>query len=171
MSHASDLGYSLTINRSWYVAELEPKVSIPEILAQQMNSAFHSGVRNFSTGETPSQSGFKALYNAIPWSFLIDYFTTMDMVIDYHTNVITYGVPRVSLMAQYELKRTIDPHDWPGISGFTKKPGWRSVKYKRRKIVVNPTVRLAFEPWITGGQAANLVALATSLGDFKRHRK
>jgi hypothetical protein len=118
----SDQYTSLYDNHAWWVAKLEIRddFKVPEFLEEQVSIGFQSGI-------TDVGAYLAALYEIIPWSFLIDYFTTLGSVIKYHTNRVVYDVPSVCLMATWKVRRTIIPRQWSSggtanLSQFSR--GW-----------------------------------------------
>lgn len=151
-------------NRGWFTARLEPKADIPSLLAEQYNPDFHSGLYG-------NAQGLRVLYELIPWSFLIDYFTTLGNVIEYHSNKMPYDVTSVCLMSSCDVVRTC----WPGwnyhLHNLKRSGGKTRVTRKRRVVILNPGVKIAFEPLISLGQAANLAALFASLVSLRRRTR
>jgi hypothetical protein len=160
----------LILNEAWWVASLEPRkgFDIPAFLEKQWN-------KNFQIGVTDPGVIVRTLWELIPWSWLIDYFSNLGSLIQYHSNAVVYDVPAISLMAQYKLRRTISPAYW-NSSGNAK--NWGNVTngftvktWKRRQIHLHPGMGLALDPFLTGTQIANLLALASSFQRLDRRMK
>lgn len=142
----------IVLNEGWYTARLEPQVALPELLEQQADFAYQTGLAG--------SQGFTTLYNLVPWSWLIDYFSNLGDAISYGSNMVPYKVLSVCLMAQCKIRRTAVIANRSGAISFT--PGWVVENVKRRKVVTNPSGKFVVEPLLSSGQVANLVALASS---------
>lgn len=152
-------------NDAWWVASLEVKdnFDVPEFMTRQWDNGFQTGFKDRG-------AYIRAMYELIPWTWLIDYFTTLGSLITYKTNTVVYDVPAISLMATYEVRRRIYPAMWS--SGGTKHwgdvtSGYTLKTYKRRLIQYSPPIGLAIEPLLTKTQIANLLAVAAGFRHLK----
>lgn len=162
-----DQSASLTRNEAWWVAKLEVRddFSVPDFLTEQRSVGFQTGI-------TDMGAYLRALWELVPWSFLIDYFASVSSVVKYHTNRVVYDVPLICLMATYEVERTIKPVYWNSSGGQENwgnvSAGYTRQLVKRRKVVYSPGVWIGVEPVLSGQQISNLVALATAMLDLGR---
>lgn len=145
---------------AWYCARIEPMNSIPELYAQ------HATVgKNLGFGD--SRRLLSVAYNLLPWSWLIDYFTGLGSLIEMYSNRQIYKVTRVDVMVTHHWGQKLHPvFTFPIGSSETylhTSDGEEGRVEKHREIYHNPSAKLAFSPLLSGGQLANLAALAVSL--------
>jgi hypothetical protein len=123
--------------------DLPPPEEIPEFL-----------LRNYF-GLNMSAS---TLWNAIPWSWLIDYLLNIGDLLDTTGGKLTWEVPSMCIMHRSEAVSTLENKrselglTWNGGDHMT-------TVTKRRNVYVNPTLNFAFRPFLTNGMVANLGAL------------
>jgi hypothetical protein len=101
------------------------------------------------------------VWNMIPWSWLIDYFTNIGDVMETYDGLVGYQVSRMCLMVEQSL--TDFPERIRTAPGVTESYGNvnRTVR-KRRFVYPYPTPSVTLTPFLTGGQVANLGALLLS---------
>lgn len=138
-------------SEQWFSAKIEPQHSLPEVLSEACRNPTGVGEASLST-----------LWNLIPWSFLIDYFSNLGDVIGLIGNRMPYKITSVCLMCTARLEVTQTPimntHPW--IISQEWSEGKYAVVEKRRFVYGNPTAGVQFTPLISSGQAAMIAALA-----------
>jgi len=94
------------------------------------------------------------LWNMLPWSWLIDYFTNVGDMLNSSRGYIPFQVKRLNVMVYQEYKRSLAK--LPSHIEY----GGGGGKVTRKNRVQSPAIaRLAFKPFLTNGQLANLAAL------------
>lgn len=115
-------------------------------------------------GTSPS---FSTLWNAIPWGWLIDYFTTVGAYLDATRGGITHKLDVVSIMC-HDIWSTRTDLDYAlGISNYTFTPGTFTRDSKRRWIRYDPTPRITFVANPLVGKMGILGSLAAN--KFLKH--
>lgn len=159
-TYVPKLGYSWkadvsrsTASEQWYSAKIEPQVSLPDILAE--SAANPTGIGNASLA---------TMWNLIPWSFLVDYFTNLGDALELIGNRMPYRVTELCLMCTATIKCKVVPrNETYRITSSQRKNGTMRFIEKRRFVFNNPTPAIGFTPVLSGKQVANLVALAVGL--------
>lgn len=100
------------------------------------------------------------IWNALPWSFVIDYFTNVgDFIATYQGN-LRWSLGWVDVCQKGRVEKRLDLDDIRSRNPGASYHGGRWVTTtKRRQSQYKPVPRLAFEPFLTKGQIANLAAL------------
>lgn len=144
---------------AWYTARIEPRFSIPEILERGLADPL--GLKSMR---------FETAWNIIPWSFLVDYFANVSDYIRARENQLLFDVTQLCLMATVKLKITASNprHSSLYVQKWVPKGGKYTIVHKHRWVYNNPTPSLAVSPFITGGQAANILALIASGNSIRR---
>lgn len=140
-------------SEQWFSARIEPQYSLPEILGQAASNPTGIG-----------EASLQTIWNLIPWSFLVDYFTNVGDVLGVIGNRMPYRVTRLCVMCTAKLEVTVTPwNETFRITYSNLRNG--KVKYyeKRRFVYGNPTPAFNFSPLLSGQQIANLAVLATGL--------
>lgn len=103
----------------------------------------------------------QTIWNAIPWSWLIDYFVNIGDFLEANRGFIPWSATRMNIMCTVQLERNIR-----NVRTYDAQLSLDGGKYlridKNRVCYTNPTARYAFDPFLTGGQMANLGALITA---------
>lgn len=154
-----NLSYSspqLIRGESWYSARITPEVELPELLAEAADYRHATG---------RGRSGLTVAYNLLPWSWLIDYFTSLGDVLELRENRVPYKVHSMCLMSEteYRLPYKVIPGGSQVIKAADCTPGWTTIVEKRRRLVLYPEGKLYIEPLLSGQQLTNLAALAAVL--------
>lgn len=103
------------------------------------------------------------VWNAIPWSWLIDYFSTIGSFLEAGRGNIPWKAHNMCIMSQgtETLNITKKSHygfvTSPSISG-----GEVKFTIKRRKVIAHPSPKIRWSPFLSDGQLTNLLALAAS---------
>lgn len=100
------------------------------------------------------------IWNAIPWSWLSDYLTNIGDILDARRGFISFSLTGVNLMCHQQLEeRSTISSDTTGLT-FT--PHRFLLEAKLRSAINVATPKVAFRPFLTGGQTAILGALVTA---------
>lgn len=152
--------YSVELSKAecWFTARIEPLIELDELLAQSVSYRHSYGF---------GRDGVNAAYNLMPWSWLIDYFSTLGSLIELRHNQMPYEVKSVCLMARSEILRKVTVMGFAnGTTEMLDKStkGSLRVVEKRRKVVYNPIGRLVVDPILSQQQLLNLAALGAVFG-------
>lgn len=102
-------------------------------------------------------------WNAIPWTWLIDYFSSIGSYLEATRGVIPFRAYDMCIMTRREFRETIDLDYATGwISSPSVSPGLGHRIHERRQIYPFPTAKISFTPFLTEGQFGILAALAAS---------
>lgn len=138
-------------HKAWYSARLTPVTQLSEALERvALNPLNLHGL------------SISAVWDLIPWSFLVDYFADVGDFIAAQTNAVNFHVDSLCLMCTTEarVKSTMKPgYYYPGL---TYTGGDITYRVKHRWVEYNPSPWLAVSPLLTGSQLANIVALVTT---------
>jgi hypothetical protein len=101
-----------------------------------------------------------ALWNALPWSFLIDYFAGIGNYMESSRGYVRYETTSMCVMLTQKVESTLtNVRLYPGCSysggRMTTTEKWRSVH-------ANPIATVAADPFLGGRQLLNIGALATA---------
>lgn len=103
------------------------------------------------------------VWNAVPWSWLIDYLSTIGSFLEANRGSIPWTASNMCIMCQRTYKVTNTVYAY---SGFNSKPSYSGGnnirKMKDRKVVTRPKARVRMKSFLTDGMRANLTALAIS---------
>jgi len=152
----TDNSYTEITNRCWYTAHLEPQMQLADILSEQMNRDYQLGRRS---------NGLETLYELLPWSWLIDYFTNLGDMIRLTNNMMPYKVTSLCIMAHLSLDmRMVPSRDYSTYynQNVVLNDGFEKYEKKVRAVYNNPTASLAFSPILSDTQLLNLAALGVS---------
>jgi hypothetical protein len=136
--------------RAWVTASVEPDGWDLNDLAQRCMS------RREMLGLGKGANLALVLYNLVPWSFLVDYFTNLGDLISNQGGHLKWKVSRVCLMASLSVGARHIPAN---INGFSlRSEGRRTYSWKRRyRTILVP--KLVFSPVLSSSQAVNFTAL------------
>nr|QDH87137.1 MAG: hypothetical protein H4Bulk462300e1158_000003 [Leviviridae sp.] len=98
---------------------------------------------------------FSSLWEAMPWSWMIDWFTNVGDILEQSRNVISLSCTSCSLM--YHTRREVVFHNYDNGAHFCK--GGRVVRERKQRIPASPTDLSAHMPFLTAYQ----VGIAASL--------
>lgn len=150
----SSVTHSLTLEHKtkvWFQSRWVPD-PVPKLATDKIR-AFHAAMSNLhSTALT--------VWNALPWSFLIDYFLNISTVLEAAAG-ITYRADKLLIMAETvtETQRYIPP----AIAGLqlVSEPSYWG-RQRRRFVFSHPTPSLGFKPypWLNKGGIMSLLAVA-----------
>lgn len=157
---ASDGGYiyqadvqEIETQKVWFTANaklLTPLPTASETLKHQVSKIL--------LGLNPSTV---SLWNALPWSWLLDYFANLGDFMNAQRGNFVLSIPSMCIMAREEI--TSELMRIRVRSGFSATGGTvMSTVTKQRYVVYQPVPWLALDPIISRAQIANLGALITS---------
>jgi hypothetical protein len=101
------------------------------------------------------------LWNAIPWSWLVDYLFNIGDMLDATGGQLAWKCTSMCIMHRSEAVSTLENKrselglTWNGGDHMTQVT-------KRRNVYANPTPFFAYRPVLTSGMLANLGALITA---------
>ncbi len=137
---------------SWFCADLKINIELPKTLDEQQALAARAAFGLYSPAST--------LWNAIPWSFLIDYFSNIGDFLEATTGLIPFSSSRVCVMQKSIRTRTL--RMVAPVNGVSCSTGKQVVT--RRDRAVSPIAIPLVLPraFLTGSQLANIAGLVTS---------
>lgn len=100
------------------------------------------------------------IWNAVPWSFLIDYFIDVNSFLNAIDGFIPHIVLNMCVMAKGTRRRQISPGT-PN-NGVSVTGGYAETITKRRSVVASPTPLIALRPFLTDKMVANMASLAAA---------
>nr|UJQ85732.1 MAG: putative maturation protein [Leviviridae sp.] len=109
------------------------------------------GLESFSIG---------TLYNAIPFSFLVDYFANIGEILESCKNVGTFDMSHMCVMTQHEATVTYTRTRWDPVSysGYGGDGTWKRIQ-KSRVPVSGVSFQPAFQPILSERQLSVLASL------------
>lgn len=102
----------------------------------------------------------ETLWNAIPWSWLIDYFANVGDVLAARRGYNSWQCTRMCLMARTEVESTLTRVRL--ATGLSADVGSLKTTVKQRSVYTNPTPILTYDPFLSGRQLAILGSLITA---------
>nr|APG77265.1 hypothetical protein [Wenling levi-like virus 1] len=157
-SPTSQLGITYQVRREttrtvWYVSKMvyiSPN-AFPQL---SRNKDAERASLGLSRGVSPS-----TIWNAIPFSWLIDYFLNVGDFIEASDGRLRYRLQNLNLMqeiVQEEFTQTVDVLDERmSFSGMRRK-----THQKGRYVIASPVPMIAFKPFLTGRQMSIIGSLA-----------
>lgn len=154
-----------TANTStWGVAKIN-SINLPPYVSESAIERI-----NRALGHTWEQRPI-TFWNAVPFSWLIDYFFSVGEWIEATIANISCDIDHFCLMQRCEVETRfieegqaylVPDDDNPEFAGRTIVPGYAKNVYWTRRVFYDPKPGIDFFPFLSGKQLANLVALATS---------
>lgn len=105
------------------------------------------------------------LWEATPWSWLIDYFADLGDILAVWGNNSPFNITRLNLMCTATIRNTQVPYGFTSNGGITSKSfskGVIRIVEKNRWNYLSPTLEIALAPILSAKQAANIAALVVS---------
>jgi len=104
-----------------------------------------------------------AVYNAIPWSWLVDYFWNVGTFLEASEGIIPWKCTRLNIMSTVTARQSYSNMTRDRYSAMTMNPnGYAETVVKYRRVYANPTPSLGFTQLLSDTAQANLGALAIS---------
>lgn len=148
--YVADLAYEETVD-VWFTANAKLLTELPDVRREREYTYMHALGLSLSA---------ETLWNALPWSWLIDYFLNIGDVLAANRGGIPWRCTRMNIMykrvaKQYTTRaRTAD--------GLSFAHGSMTTTVKQRTVHTNPTPMVAVDPFLTGRQIAILGSLLTA---------
>jgi hypothetical protein len=146
----------------WYSARIVPKLTIPELMSEIAPVSAALGFRR--------RRALAVLYELMPWSWLIDYFSTLGQLVGAASNAMPYEVESICLMVTQKNVCKVTPQATLPSSTSLNHPrylhnvvGHHGRVEKHRKLYNSPSGKFSVSPMLTAGQLANLLALSSSI--------
>lgn len=140
-------------HKAWFSAKAQLNATLPGGFEEQRWLAARAALGLNVSAAT--------IWNAIPWSWLIDYFVNIGTFLDAHRGYIPWTVKSLCLMrtktAVSQVKNLSCNYAFVHNSG-----GVLTTITKLRTVVANPTPKISFKPILTDGQSAILASLVTA---------
>jgi len=136
----------------WFSAKIEPDFSAPyfgESRTEEIRRVLGLGM------------SASTVWDAIPWSWLIDYFISVGSYLGASRGVLPFSVSNMNIMATDVVKVTQE-FNWSNFESFTFKPGTKKTVRKRRWVYPVPKQRIAFRSNPIAGKTAILSSLFVS---------
>jgi hypothetical protein len=103
------------------------------------------------------------VYNMIPWSWLVDYFSTLGSFLESKRGRIPWKAQNMCVMCKQTEVTTHTRTHWSGGSDWGHdSPGSLTIERLHRKVYALPAARVVWSPFLSDGQLTNLLALAAS---------
>lgn len=120
---------------------------------------------NWALGTAGSAS---TLWNMIPWSWMIDYFTTIGSYLEANRGNIQWKAESMCVMQHSKLdtSATITSQSWRWKNASLT--GGDTWEWKKRRVYSVPQARAIFSPLLSTQQVMNLGALALSSNSLRR---
>jgi hypothetical protein len=141
--------------KAWFTARPYMMDVLPPLIPDEHRDVLWA--YGLADGLTPS-----TVWNAIPWSWLVDYFINVGDFLDATRGYTRWQMGDVCVMEEFTRVRSRRDH-LAYTAGLKLSGGRISFTTKRRQVRHNPSPNIAFDPVLTGSQMSNLGALATSL--------
>jgi hypothetical protein len=139
--------------RIWYSAKLTPAYTLPNWDSPIARTRWALGLN----------ASYETIWNAIPWSWLIDYFINMGDFLAAHRGGMPNGISSVTLMCEDTMEVDIRKIWGSGWNGTTELIAPKNNGHKKqRKVVVNPTPSVTFTPSPAAGKGHILASLVLS---------
>jgi hypothetical protein len=138
--------------RVWFTANAKLMTKLPD--ASELQSLTEETVLGLNVSAA-------TFWEAIPWSWLIDYFANIGDLMAATRGNIPWQATRMNLMATSEVEtKLVNVRLRPGMTRFTG--GVLKNTVKRRYVSTYPTPSLSYDRFLSGGQMAILGSLLTA---------
>jgi hypothetical protein len=136
--------------RTWYSAKLTPDYSVPRFSSEMQKVGWALGFHNKA----------KALWDALPWSFMIDYFLSIGDFIEAKSAEDQVSSICIMCNDKYWVRSTLVPsYGWEQVMTNN---GVRHTERKMRRVFSNPTAIPSLALSTLGQKLPILGSLATS---------
>jgi len=144
--------------RAWYVYKFKTYNPPPDSGTEGLG-AFYNALT--------SGNAMSTLWNALPWSWLIDYLYSIGDYLEASGGMVYYTTDSLNLCQSCYVKTSIDIINTRGMDSFELDEGFATNKAWQRKVATNPVPRIVLSPFLSGRQLSILGALATSSGRYQ----
>jgi hypothetical protein len=151
-TYLTEKQFSVPVQKAWFSAKVEP-----DGWTMSDRDDLTLGLESLGMG---ASSNILWMYETIPWSFLIDYFTNLGDLIAANGNRFPWKVRSLCIMNHLEVKTELVPEEYRGIAESIVN-GSNTHVFKYRDVSY-PALGLAFSSLLTGSQIANIGALLAS---------
>lgn len=101
-----------------------------------------------------------SLWEALPWSWLIDYFSNIGDILDSQRGFIPHQVTQLCVMATTEVENKLS--GMKPYQGITASGGTLKRVYKQRGVYIAPTASFSFDTLLSTHQQGILLSLVSS---------
>jgi hypothetical protein len=140
--------------KAWFSARLEPQFSSP---------VFREGGLQTLQRALGGSLSASTLWNAIPWSWLIDYFIGVSAYLEANRGVLPYAVDTICIMVNDECKATRQLTAANGFDSISISPGEITSSYKSRSVHITPSAGFHFKSNPLTGKLGVLTSLAVAM--------
>jgi hypothetical protein len=160
-SHSYNYGYlkcdyrvrAKVKHRSWFVAKFKTFDIPPDVDNAGINQVRYAlGLK----GASPA-----TIWNMIPWTWLMDYFSNVSTYLQATRNVVKYDLETLCVMQRAEITKRTQVERKDFFEG-TITPGTSVTTSWERRVYWNAAPSIGLEPFLSSGQIANLGALVIS---------
>lgn len=138
--------------RVWYTANAKLLDPLPLLLSEQRALS-----QDIVLGLNVDPS---TVWNMIPWSWLIDYFSNIGDVMLAYRGGLRFSCTRMCLMCTSDIRSKLTNIRYGGTT--TSEGTTMHSLVKQRNVYVNPRPQLTWDPILSGTQILNLGALLTA---------
>lgn len=138
--------------QSWFSARVRMSpLSLPKNLGDQRALARRTAFGFSNPAST--------VWNALPWTFLIDYFTNVGNLLQSIGGLIPFTVTDACVMCTQTRRQSVGGGSSGGV---TLSGGYAESIVKRRSVFTYPVPMIAPTPFLSGRQWTNIAALVTA---------
>lgn len=135
--------------------------------SNRLDEGFFENTFGYSRSEFRNLFGFhlsaSQLWNAIPWSFLIDYFVNVNSFLEASRGGIGFNMSHMHVMARHDVKAKATPLQLTKCHSYhenTQSAGSAQLTTKARRYVASPSPVFARDPVLSKNQIGVLGALS-----------
>nr|UJQ85335.1 MAG: putative maturation protein [Leviviridae sp.] len=147
----------------WLPDELPPSRPSEDKYAQQAQDVLLGLGRHWSSGRLARNDGWSDmsdLWNLMPWSWMVDWFSNAGDFIDSKRNTIPASSSRINIMTKTTTTRSYIRHQGIDSFGYFNGGGASFVRETKVRSQQNGTALAASFPFLSGSQMSILGALA-----------
>jgi hypothetical protein len=145
--------------RAWFVATLATYNPPPTGSPDEM----FRFKRALSSGSTMS-----VLWNALPWSWMIDYFVSVSDYLEANQGYTYYSCSSLNICQSCTVTTTVEVIKIRSVDSSTVSMGKADNKAWKRTTTNNAVPRISFTPFLTPRMMLNLLALGSSRSRYSR---
>nr|UJQ85149.1 MAG: hypothetical protein 1 [Leviviridae sp.] len=140
------------VQKVWFTAQLQLIGQLPA-----NNAAYQAAA---SAAVIGSRFSVSTLWEAMPWSWLMDYFVNIGDILEAGRGGIPYHVSNMCIMAESIVHDRVG--EWSHTSGLQCTGGSLTTHVKQRSVSYQPMPMLSMRPFFTKHMAGILASIAAS---------
>lgn len=147
---------------AWWTSSIQVQdpTAIDDLIALYRSDLYSDGYKLLRRLTGTDTVSITTIWNALPWSWLIDYFISIGDFLELNSGLLPYDMKSLCLM-QHGYSKEVSRVKGNSF-GFTYTDSFLLQEKKYRRVYSNPMPGIEFKPILSNGQIAILGALVTA---------